>query len=106
MKGFSSFEAWHFHNTPYGWLFRDYDNYERIKIEDLLTQWTPHHPRCLGGGDLVTIWILAPSWDSGRTGLFGYKIFKDTGPYPVWLNPEPQRYWNLVQTIREVIGHR
>ena len=46
-------------------------NYERIKIEELLTQWTPHH-RVVWVGDacMAPYGLLAPSWNSGRTGSF------------------------------------
>lgn len=106
MKGFSSFEAWHFHNTPYGWLFRDYDNYERIKIEELLTQWTPHH-RVVWVGDacMAPYELLAPSWNSGRTGLSWIQDIQRHCPHSVWLNPEPQRYWNhqTIQAIGQIV---
>ena len=36
VKGFRSFEAWFFHNAPYGWLYDDYEAGKRTRIDTLL----------------------------------------------------------------------
>ncbi|MBM73806.1 MAG: VWA containing CoxE family protein [Proteobacteria bacterium] len=95
LKGFRSFEAWHFHNAPYGLLFREEYGYERSSIEDLLRQWTPAH-RVVWVGDacMAPYELLTPTWNSGKTGLEWIQRITRQCPKSVWLNPEPERYWN------------
>ncbi|HCH65512.1 MAG TPA: VWA containing CoxE family protein, partial [Deltaproteobacteria bacterium] len=50
VKGFKSFEAWYFHNAPYGTLYKSFETRERQSIEVLLREW-PESTRIVFVGD-------------------------------------------------------
>ena len=103
-KGFKSFEAWNFHNAPYGILFREEQGYERETIPNLLRKWTPNH-RVVWVGDacMAPYELMAATNYHGMRGLDWIKRVIEHCPHTVWLNPEPVKYWRH-QTI-EAIGN-
>lgn len=105
-KGFKSFEAWHFHNVPYGWLFRDLDSrYERVQIDNLLMDWTPQHRLVwVGDASMAPYELFTPTWKDGMSGLNWLEKIRRKCGYSIWLNPDPQRYWRhpTVEAIGDV----
>lgn len=104
-KGFKSFEAWNFHNVPYGVLFREDNGYERESIPDLLRRWTPNY-RVVWVGDacMAPYELMATTNYYGMRGLDWIKRIIEHCPHTVWLNPEPIQYWKH-PTI-EAIGNQ
>lgn len=105
MKGFKSFEAWHFHNVPYGWLYRDSDTHERAKIDDLLREWTiKHRIVWVGDASMAPYELFTPTWRDGLNGLNWLQKIKRKCPCSVWLNPDPKRFWKhpTVEAIGEI----
>ena len=91
-KGFKSFQAWHFHNVPYGRLFSEN---KTESIETLLTQWTPHH-RIVWVGDacMAPYEMFSPTYHSNMRGIDWIQRITQTCPKSIWLNPEKPNYWN------------
>jgi uncharacterized protein with von Willebrand factor type A (vWA) domain len=98
-KGFKSFQAWHFHNVPYGKLYNS-DGQESMLT--LLQQWTPQH-RVVWVGDacMAPYELMAPTYFSNMRGLDWIVRVQEKCPKSVWLNPESQQYWNH-PTIRSI----
>jgi uncharacterized protein len=100
-KGFKSFQALSFHNVPYGWLYRDYESYDRVRVEELLREWTPSHRLVWVGDASMAPWELFSAgyhdWTGkgGATasGLDWLKRIHEHCPASVWLNPDPERFW-------------
>lgn len=93
-KGFKSFEAWNFHNVPYGVLFREDEGYERASMSDLLRKWTSNH-RIVWVGDacMAPYELMSATNYNGMSGLDWIKRVTGHCPHSVWLNPEPENYW-------------
>jgi len=103
LKGFKSFQAFHFHNVPYGFLYTDYVTRARIPIDELVRQLTPHHRLVWVGDASMAPWELfgrthVNPWGSsqgpGLTGLECVQRIQQKCPGSIWLNPDPLRYWN------------
>jgi uncharacterized protein with von Willebrand factor type A (vWA) domain len=103
LKGFKSFAAYHFHNVPYGYLYTDYATRERIPIDHLLRELTPHHRIVWVGDASMAPWELfgrthLNTWGStggfGLTGMQWVQRVQAKCPASIWLNPDPLRYWN------------
>ena len=102
MKGFRSFEAWHFHNVPYGYLYEDYYTNSRTSIMELLQTWTPKHRLVwVGDASMAPYELFSPGWTDTRSGLDWLKLIRQRCPYSIWLNPDPQRFWDH-PTVRAI----
>jgi uncharacterized protein len=112
MKGFKSVSAYYFHNAPYGWLYTSFESYQRKPIHELMREWTPRH-RVIWVGDasmadyeLFTAFGGDP-WSgrtSGMSGLDWLRMMQRHNPASIWLNPDPERWWDhpTVNAIRSV----
>ncbi len=107
LKGFKSFEAWHFHNVPYGHLVRDYRKGERTPIEELLHAW-PTGSRLVFVGDasMASYELFQPFGYYGNaatqsSGLAWLQRIRRQFPHSVWLNPDPERWWDH-PTVRAI----
>jgi len=109
-KGFKTFQALQFHNAPYGWLYKDYQSWDRVPISELLTTWTPAHRLVWVGDASMAPYELFQPWGSGAwdgsghshmAGLDWLLAIKQRCPASVWLNPDPEKYWQhpTVQAI-------
>ena len=104
LKGFKSLTAYHFHNAPYGYLYRNYATRDRVPIPDVLSELSPHHRLVWVGDASMAPWELfgrthADVWGSsgqpkGLSGLQWVQRIQQRCPASIWLNPDPQRYWN------------
>ena len=97
LKTFKTFEAWHFHNCPYGWLYKDYRTCERKQTVQVLDGLTAQHRLVWVGVASMAPWELfqGGGWgEPGPTGLQWLQRFVQRTPNSVWLNPDPQRYWD------------
>ena len=103
MKGFKSFTAWSFHNAPYGWLYSNYDTYERQRIDEIIRGWTPQHRLVFVGDASMAPYELFHPMGSARwpgsgggtmSGLDWLRRMKAAAPASVWLNPDPVEWWD------------
>jgi uncharacterized protein with von Willebrand factor type A (vWA) domain len=115
LDGFKSFQALYFHNAPYGWLYTDFETMAREPIEDLLRSWTPAHRVVFVGDASMAPYELFGSmggdgYGAGRrsrenpSGLQWLQRIRRRCPSSIWLNPDPERWWNhpTVQAIGSV----
>lgn len=104
MKGFKSITTWHFHNVPYGYLYKDFSTSERVPIEMVLSKMSPHHRLVWVGDASMAPWELfgryhGNPWGSteeataGLNGLDWLRRIRDACQASVWLNPDPERFW-------------
>jgi len=114
LDGFKSFQALYFHNAPYGWLYTDFESMERSSIEDLLRRWTPQHRLVFVGDASMAPYELFEShggygYAYGRrsraalSGLQWLQRIRRRCPSSIWLNPDPERWWNH-PTVRAIGG--
>ena len=102
MKGFHSFEAWHFHNVPYGHLYKDYYSNDKKSIMELIQEWTPKHRFVwVGDASMAPYELLSTGWNEARSGLDWLKLMRRSAPYSIWLNPDPIRFWDH-PTVRAI----
>ncbi len=103
-KTFKTFEAWHFHNCPYNWLYKDYRTYDRKPTAQVLEKLTPQHRLVWVGDASMAPWELfqGGGWgEPGPTGLQWLQRFTQRSPASIWLNPDPERYWDH-PTVRAI----
>lgn len=99
-RGFKSFQAWYFHNVPTGWLYRDYASWDRTPIETVLEGWTPQHRVLFVGDASMATWELmgaAPRVYGDTAAMSGFDWLgrvHQRCPTSVWLNPDPERFWD------------
>ncbi len=92
---FKSFEVWQFHNCVYRWLYRDYNNWERIPTAEVLKDLTPQHRLVFVGDASMAPWeLFAAQGPDARSGLDHLRLFSERCPASVWLNPDPKRWWS------------
>jgi hypothetical protein len=104
LKTFKTFEAWHFHNCPYGWLYKDYRTFERMPTAQVLEKLTPQHRVVWVGDASMAPWELFQGGGGGETGPTGMQWlqrFAQRCPSSIWLNPDPVRYWDH-PTVRAI----
>ena len=92
---FKSVEAWHFHNAPYGAFFKSEHSMKRWAIPEIMQNWSPRH-RIIWVGDacMAPYELLTPIGPSQLRGIDWIQRINHGFPRSVWLNPEPQQYWN------------
>jgi hypothetical protein len=108
---FRSLDVWCFHNAPYGALWADLEAQERVATADVLAQLGPQHRVIWVGDASMAPYELfsASGWgyqDQERlSGLEWIRRFKARCPASVWLNPDPERWWDhpTVAAIGETV---
>ncbi len=104
LKTFKTFEAWHFHNCPYQWLYSDYRTFQRKPTAQVLDDLTAQHRVVWVGDASMAPWELfqGAGWgEPGPTGLQWLQRFSQRCPSSIWLNPDPERYWDH-PTVRAI----
>lgn len=98
VKTFKSLDVWYFHNCPYGSLYRDYMEMDRVPTEQVLRELTPKHRLIFVGDASMAPPELFAAWGWSGTdapsGLDWLRRFRHACPGAVWLNPDPERWWN------------
>lgn len=98
LKTFKTFEHYFFHNCVYGWLYRDYENLDRVSTAEVLDGLTPKHRVIFVGDAAMAPWeLFSGAGDFGGPGLSGLQWltrFRAACQASVWLNPDPQRFWH------------
>jgi len=94
-RSFKTFEVWQFHNCVYRWLYKDYDQWERIPTADVIRELTPQHRLVFVGDASMAPWELFARHSAGAvSGLDQLRRFREKCPATVWLNPDPQKWWS------------
>lgn len=94
LKTFKSFKAYYFHNVPYHVLWTDFDSGARESTPQVLDRITPQHRLIFVGDASMAPYELFTQVGQGRrSGLDWLRSFRERTPAAVWLNPDPQRWW-------------
>lgn len=97
-KTFKTFEHYFFHNAIYQYLYTDFENWEREKTSDVLNRLTDRHRLIFVGDASMAPWELFTKasgiGQAAPSGLDWFTAFKRKCPASVWLNPDPERWWN------------
>ena len=96
MKTFKTFDAWYFHNCPYRYLYKDYATFDRKATAEVLRELTPEHRVVWVGDASMAPWELFSSgWgNEGPNGFENIRGFARSCPAGIWLNPDPERFWD------------
>ncbi len=105
---FKQFHYYYFHNCVYGNVYRDIYNSRRFETEALLRKYPPDTKVILVGDACMAPWELTAAggaiyyYEHNRTpGIEWLRRIRRHFTHRVWLNPEPERYWNH-PTIRAI----
>jgi len=97
-KTFKTFEHYYFHNCVYQFLYRDFENYDRRPTAEVLRDLTHEHRLVFVGDASMATWELFSAGyafaDAKRSGLEWLECFGQRCPGSIWLNPDPERFWN------------
>ena len=108
---FKSFQHYYFHNCVYSKVYTDMYRSESIPTAELFKKFRKSHrvifvgDACMHPYELFEAGGAIDSWDTfGESGLYWLHQMQQHFPYSVWLNPEPERYWEhpTIQTIRKI----
>jgi uncharacterized protein with von Willebrand factor type A (vWA) domain len=108
---FRELRTYYFHNCVYGHVYRTERFEDPVKVRDLLHECGPNYKLILCGDALMAPYELLAGGgaldlgeDRGREGITWLMMLAEHFPRSVWLNPEPQRFWqgNTIEYIRQV----
>ena len=109
-RHFKEFDYYYFHNCVYGTVYKDIYSRERVATERLLAKHPQDAKLILVGDACMAPWELSAAggaiyyYEQNRTpGIEWLGRLRRHFTHRVWLNPEPEGYWNH-PTIR-AIGH-
>lgn len=98
LKTFKTFEHYYFHNCIYSWLYQDYQTFQRERTAEVLARLTPQHRLIFVGDASMAPWELFSNYagygDTSPAGIEWLRRFRARCPSSVWLNPDPQRFWD------------
>jgi uncharacterized protein with von Willebrand factor type A (vWA) domain len=104
---FKQFEAFYFHNCVYEKLYKDMSRLEGEPTERLLQKVDKSWTCILVGDAAMSPYELTASGGSidyshynPRPGIEWLQAIKERVPNSLWLNPEPQRYWEHTYSNR------
>ena len=104
-KFFKSFEHYYFHNCVYQWLYKDFENYDRVLSSEVLRDLTHEHRLIFVGDASMANWeLMSPGFafsQDQRRGIDWLQAFAKKCPGSIWLNPDPKRFWNH-PTVRAI----
>ncbi len=105
---FKQFHYYYFHNCVYGNVYRDIYNRRRVATERLLARYPADTKLVMVGDACMAPWELTASGgaiyygEHNRTpGIEWLSRLRRHFTHRVWLNPEPEHYWNH-PTIRAI----
>ena len=104
-SAFKSLDVWHFHNCVYGTLYSDEELWRRTETNTVLSSLTKSHRVIFVGDASMAPWELHSRWSKDAlNGLGWLSKFKKKCPKAIWLNPEPERYWEhpTIRAIHEI----
>ena len=105
---FKQFHYFYFHNCIYGSVYRDIFNRRRVPTERLFSKYPADTKVILVGDACMAPWELTAAggaiyyYEQNRTpGIEWLRRVRNHFTHRIWLNPEPERYWNH-PTIRAI----
>jgi len=106
---FKAFEHFYFHNCVYSKLYTDMGRREFIPTDELFRKFRKSFhvvfvgDACMNPYELFAAGGAIDYWETNRaTGIDWLKKIRDHFPSSVWLNPEPERYWQSHPTIHAI----
>jgi uncharacterized protein with von Willebrand factor type A (vWA) domain len=106
---FKAFEHFYFHNCIYSKVYTDMTRREWIPTEDLFRKFRKSfHVVMVGDACMNPYELFAPGgaieyWENNReTGIDWLQKIYQHYPLTVWLNPEPEHYWQSHPTIHAI----
>lgn len=97
-KGFKTFDHYYFHNCIYQHLWTDYEGGERVTSGKVLEQLTAEHRLIFVGDASMAPWELftksAALGMPAPSGLDRLQMFHKKCSASVWLNPDPEKFWD------------
>ncbi|MEK7485820.1 MAG: VWA containing CoxE family protein [Planctomycetota bacterium] len=107
---FKRFEHYYFHNCVYDWLYTDIQQRKSIFTRELLekiqddTKVILVGDACMSSEELVFPGGCIDYWEhNNRPGIEWLRDIKRKCHYSVWLNPDPEKYWNH-PTVKMISG--
>ncbi len=105
---FREFDYYYFHNCVYGNVYEDISNRDRIATERVLSKHPADAKLIMVGDACMAPWELTAAggaiyyYEQNRTpGIEWLRRLRSHFTHRVWLNPEPEAYWNH-PTIRAI----
>jgi uncharacterized protein with von Willebrand factor type A (vWA) domain len=99
----------YFHNCVYDKVWNDATRHETVPTSDLIERYRATHDLVLVGDaamaptELTHVGGVIDLYDHNpRPGLATLQDLRTAFPRAVWLNPEPERNWDVIWTIRMV----
>ncbi len=99
---FKDFKHLYFHNSPYEFLYKDMEQEEKIGTLEFLSHYDPSWYLFIVGDAAMSPYELTEVGGSvdyfhhnPEPGLMWIKRLRDHFTHAVWLNPEPEQYWEI-----------
>lgn len=108
MKVFKTFDHYYFHNCIYKWLYRDFQEFDRVPTAEVLASFTPQHRLIFIGDASMAPWELFANaggfGDNSPPGIEWLRRIKAKAPHAIWLNPDKKAYWRhpTVEAIGQI----
>ncbi|MDX1387233.1 MAG: VWA domain-containing protein, partial [bacterium] len=106
---FKAFKYFYFHNCIYTKIYTDMQQHKWIPTEELFNKYRQSfHVIIVGDACMNPYELFAPNgsieyWENHREpGIEWLRKIKNHFPSAVWLNPEPENYWDHHPTIRSI----
>jgi uncharacterized protein with von Willebrand factor type A (vWA) domain len=108
---FKRFEYYYFHNCIYDWLYPDIQHHQRTSTQKLIDQiQSDTKVIFVGDASMATEELFLPGgcidyWEQNqKPGMWWLRELQKKFEHTLWLNPDPERYWNhpTVKKIGEV----
>ncbi len=109
---FKEFKHYYFHNCIYSKMYTNMSRREFIPTQELFRKFRKTFyvvivgDACMNPYELFAANGIIDYWENEKeSGLQWIKRMKEHFPQIVWLNPEPEHYWEIHPTIRAIAGH-
>ena len=108
---FKEFDYYYFHNCVYGNVYGDIYNRERVPTERIISKHPAGAKLIMVGDACMAPWELTAAggaiyyYEQNRTpGIEWLRRLRSHFTHRIWLNPEPEAYWNhpTIRTIGQV----
>ena len=113
---FKHLEYYYFHNFVYEWAWQDNTrrHTERILMLDLLHKYGNDYKLILVGDATMSPYEIAQpggsiEYNNREAGAVWLRRLTESWPHAIWLNPEPEHFWQYRQSIsmvHELMGGR
>lgn len=111
LNHFKAFKHYYFHNCVYDKIYTDMYQEEWISTDDLFRKYRKSFrvifigDACMNPYELFAVGGHINYWEQNNTpGIQWLKKIRDHYPHSIWLNPEPESYWQhmTIQAIQKI----